>query len=896
MKTSAARSAFLRYFEGQKHTIVPSDSLIPSTDPSLLFTSAGMVQFKPNFQNPLASPYPRAATAQKCLRTSDIERVGHTLRHLTFFEMLGNFSFGDYFKTEAIHWGWEFLTKTMGLPGDRFIISVYKEDDEAFNLWKKIVPESRIVRLGEDSNFWTMGPTGPCGPCSEILWDRGDAWGKAGDYDADRYLEVWNLVFTQFDRSADGTLTPLPRKNIDTGMGLERLSVVLQGVDSAFDTDGFQTIFGALAKLAKRGMPAPMEPSALPSPELIAFRRISDHARAISFMISDGILPSNEGRGYVLRRLLRQAQRAGKTIGIQEPFLNKLTGTIIQVMGDAYPDLLTRQETIASVIKLEEEKFLETLDAGTRRLEELVSSAKSKSVRVLGGDQVFQLYDTFGFPIELTREMAESSGLEVDEAGFKKAREQAVYIARQAWKGSGAQDVERFRTWKTKVSQAIQFRGYDSLDGAAVIQKPMYKKTANGWVETDTLHADEEGEAVILETPFYPEGGGQVGDVGQWKTESGLADVLDTQAPVDGLTVHSLKVFQGSVSTGQLAQVAVDRIKRDATMRHHTATHLLHKALRQLLGNHVTQAGSLVAPDRLRFDFTHFSALTPEQRRQVEDVVNEKILADIPVQAHEVDRSEARTAGAMALFGEKYGARVRTIRVHPEAWEKANESWSLELCGGTHVRATGQIGLFKILSENGLSAGVRRIEAVTGMASLGAVRRMEEQMAKVSDSLRTTPDALPQAIEKLVSQRKDLERQIEAQKTESLKRQFGQAGENPAAQVQTLDGLRFIARQLEGVDDRQLRDASDTLRDQQKLDIVVVAAVNEGKISFVVAAKKDAAARGVQAGALAKVIAARLQGSGGGKPEFAQGGGRDVAALPAVLSDVGNFIQSLLNK
>lgn len=896
IKTAAARSAFLRFFEAQKHTIVPSDSLIPSTDPSLLFTSAGMVQFKPNFQNPDASPYPRAASCQKCLRTSDIERVGHTLRHLTFFEMLGNFSFGDYFKADAIHWGWEFLTKTVGLPADRFIISVYKDDDEAFGMWKKIIPESRIIRLGEDSNFWTMGPTGPCGPCSEILWDRGDAWGKAGDYDSDRYLEVWNLVFTQFDRQADGSLNPLPRKNIDTGMGLERLSVVLQGVDSAFDTDGFQTIFDALAQQAKRNKPAKMAPSSTPSPDLVAFRRVADHARAVTFMISDGILPSNEGRGYVLRRLLRQAQRAGKTLGIQTPFIHALVPTMTQVMGDAYPDLKSRHDAIASVIKLEEEKFLETLDAGTRRLDEIVSVAKGKSQKVLPGEQVFQLYDTFGFPLELTREMAEASGLTVDEAAFRKAREQAVETARQAWKGSGAQDVDHYRVWKTKMPQPVKFLGYQTLETKTALQKPLYKKTKDGWVETDQLQTGDEGEAVLLESPFYPEGGGQVGDVGHWSSESGRADVTDTQAPVDGLTVHSLKVTQGTLRAGQTVHTVVDQRKREATMRHHTATHLLHKALRELLGNHVTQAGSLVAPDRLRFDFTHFSPLTPDQRREIEDRVNEKILADIPVQAHEVPREDARSAGAMALFGEKYGAHVRTIRVSEEGWDQASNAWSLELCGGTHVHATGEIGLFKILSETAVSAGVRRIEAVAGLESLNAIRRLEAQMAKAAEALRTTSDAVPQAVERLVSQRKDLERQLEAQKADALRRQFSGGGDSAAPQVQTLDGLRFVSRELQGVDNKQLREASDAVRDQQKVDVVVLAATNEGKISFVVAAKKDAVARGVQAGALAKTIAAKLQGSGGGRPEFAQGGGSDVAALPAVLAEVGGYIQSLLQK
>jgi alanyl-tRNA synthetase len=894
LNTAEIRKAFLRYFEERSHQVVASDSLIPSTDPSLLFTSAGMVQFKPNFQNPEASPFKRATSCQKCLRTSDIERVGLTLRHLTFFEMLGNFSFGDYFKKDAIAWGWEFLTKELGLPKDRFLVSVFRDDQEAFDLWSAIVPKEPIIRLGEDSNFWTMGPTGPCGPCSEIIWDRGASWGglKADgtpDYDSDRYLEVWNLVFTQFDRQADGSLKPLPRKNIDTGMGLERLSLVSQGVNSPFGTDAFQSVYRKLADLSHREIPKDPENTLPPPADVAAFRRIADHARAVTFMICDGILPSNEGRGYVLRRLLRQAVRAGKTLGIRDSFVHQLTGTVVETMKGAYPETLQRRETIASVVKIEEEKFLETLDTGTRQFEEILSSVKAQKKSVLPGKEVFQLYDTFGFPFELTKEMAEAQGFQVDAEGFKKAQEQAVELARQAWKGSGAQDVDHYHQWKAKSSGTSLFKGYAALELPSRILKPLFRRGESGWMEVSELAAGEEGELVCPETPFYPEGGGQVGDAGAIKSASGVADVLDTQSPVDGLIVHRVKVTRGTLSAGEDVVLRVDPAKRQATMRHHTATHMLHKALREVLGSHVTQAGSLVAPDRLRFDFNHHAPLSREERQRVEDIVNEQILNDIPVHACKMTKDQAHDVGAMMLFGEKYGTDVRAIMVSQDDCSKAKEAWSLELCGGTHVHATGQIGVFKILSQSAVSAGVRRIEAVAGLSAMEAIRKMEYQLVTAAETLKTTPEDLLPKIERVLAQEKLLERQIESFKSSALRSQFTDI----ATTAISVGGITVIRHRLEGAEDKQLREVADRLKDSADAGVVVLAAATQDKVSFVVTVQKNLTERGVHAGQIAREFAALIQGSGGGRPDFAQGGGKNPQELDRALAHVEDIIKKL---
>ncbi len=911
MKSAEVRSSFLKFFEGQGHKIVASDSLIPSTDPTLLFTSAGMVQFKPNFQNPSASPYKRAASCQKCLRTSDIERVGTTLRHLTFFEMLGNFSFGDYFKKESIAWGWEFITKTMGLPGDRFIVSVHKSDDEAFGIWEKLVSKDRIYRLDDDTNFWTMGPTGPCGPCSEILWDRGKEWscGKptcGPACDCDRYLEIWNHVFTQFDRSADGKLTPLPQKNIDTGMGLERLTLLTQGVASPFEMDGFQAIFKDLSKISGHPSPSPLPKGRGPSlafplqgeggrrPDegsTIAFRRISDHARAVTFMISDGILPSNEGRGYVLRRLLRQAVRAGKTLGIRDPFFYKLSGTVIDLMKDAYPETVQRRQTIASIVKSEEEKFLETLDTGTRKLEELITTAKAHKVKTLSGKDVFQLYDTYGFPFELTKEMVDGMGFTVDEEGYKKAQTQAVELARQAWKGSGAQDVDRYREWKTKLkATGSSFQGYWHLDIDAKVLVPFHRTKPAGWV--NELKAGEEGEVILDQTTFYPEGGGQVGDVGKLESGQATLDVLDTQTPLEGMIVHSVRVTRGTLKGGDAVTAKVDRDKRDATRRHHTATHMLHKALREVLGPHVTQAGSLVAPDRLRFDFNHNAPLSREERERVEDIVNRQILNNIPIQECHMTKDEAHKIGAMMLFGEKYGENVRAIMVSKYDCKQPEQAWSLELCGGTHVNETGQIGLFKIVSQAAVSAGVRRLEAVAGLSALQTIRRLEHQLMTAAETLKTTPEDLPARLEKILAQEKQLEREIQTLKSKELRSQF----DDIAKCAVSVGGAQVISQRLADVDDKQLREVADRLRDGAGAGVVVLASVNDDKVSFVVSVQKALTERGWHAGQIAKEFAALIQGSGGGRPDFAQGGGKNIAALDKALAGVENILKHLVVK
>jgi len=877
---------------------VASDSLIPSTDPTLLFTSAGMVQFKPNFQNPAASPYPRAASCQKCLRTSDIERVGATLRHLTFFEMLGNFSFGDYFKTDAIAWAWEYFTKTLGLPAGRFIVSVHKNDDEAFGLWEKIVSAKQIVRLDDDTNFWTMGPTGPCGPCSEILWDRGPEWscGKPAcgpDCDCDRYLEVWNLVFTQFDRDAGGRLNPLPRKNIDTGMGLERLSLLLQSANSPFGTDGFQSVFRRLSQLTSLPAPTDCRPTGEPAPQVVAFRRIADHARAVTFMINDGILPSNEGRGYVLRRLLRQAVRAGKTLGLSEPFLYQLTGDVVENMKTAYPDLPPRRETIASVVRTEEQKFLETLDTGTRLLEQMAAEAKAKKITVLPGKDVFQLYDTYGFPFELTKEMTENLGLKVDIEGYQKAQHEASELARHAWKGSGAQDVERYRQWKSKVPAAVRFRGYDTLQVQSTLAPVLYVRKGDQWLEGNRLEAGQEGEVVLAETPFYPEGGGQVGDVGTLETPAAKAEVLDTHSPVDGLTVHRVRMVRGVLEAGSEVAAAVDQSKREATMRHHTATHMLHKALREVLGSHVTQAGSLVAPDRLRFDFNHNAPLTPAERQRVEDIVNDKILGDLHVRPCPMRKDEAQKRGAMMLFGEKYGEEVRTVSISPfndcEHWQ---EAWSMELCGGTHVHSTGQIGLFKIIGQSSVSAGVRRLEAVAGQPALQSVRRMEHRLAALAETLKTSPDELMPRIERLLNQEKQLEKELQTLKSTALRSQFDEMAKG----AQSVGGIAYISRRIDGVDEKQLREVADRLRDSGHLGLVVIATAQAGKVSFVISVQKDVSARGLHAGQLARELATLIQGSGGGRPDFAQGGGKDVQALDGALNQVEAIVKRMAIK
>ncbi|MHB9155204.1 MAG: alanine--tRNA ligase [Endomicrobiales bacterium] len=884
MNSSEIRLKYRQFFEKNGHTAVPSDSLIPSGDPTLLFTSAGMVQFKKHFLGQSKDPFTRATTCQKCFRTSDIDQVGLTNRHLTFFEMLGNFSFGDYFKKDAIAWAWEFLTKEMALPQDKLYITVYKDDDEAFAIWKEIVPEARIIRLGEDTNFWNMGPTGPCGPCSEILVDLGPemSCGKPDCGPAcscNRYLEVWNLVFTQFDRQEDGSLKNLPRKNIDTGMGLERLVAAASGKKNIFETDLFMPLIEKLSELLDVDYKG----------RLPQFRMMADHTRAIAFLIADGILPSNEGRGYVLRRILRRALRQGKLFGKNEPFLYKATAVVAEIMKGAYPELTDRRENIASITKMEEENFLETLESGTRILEDLIRRFKSgdfvkggealKAKFVIPGSEVFKLYDTYGFPVDLTKEIARENGLEIDEVGFAAAQKQAQGKSRAAWSGSGEKDSTFYSGLHKRLGDSV-FVGYEKLDVSA-----MTGALLKDGREVSALKAPEEGEVILSETPFYAESGGQVTDTGELKGLGGLrAEVTDVQKPVGGLIVHKVKVRHGELTPGMKVEASVNAPRRLSIMRHHTATHLLHKALRQVLGTHVTQAGSLVTPDYFRFDFTHFAGLKEDELRAAEEIVNKAVRADLPVCVSQMKLEEARKMGAMALFSEKYGAEVRAVVVQ-EMQEKP--PFSMELCGGTHVGRTGEIGLFKITSESSVAAGIRRIEAVAGEAAEKRVRRLEDLLEDIAEKLKTSGTEILPRIERLVSQQKEAEREISR-----LKAQLASGDSSGMLkEVREVGGVKVLTGKLADLDVKSLRELTDNLMNKQGSGIVILASADKEKLSFTVSVSDDLVKGGYHAGKIAKNFSALIEGSGGGKPDFAQGGGKNPSKLDAALQKAPEILK-----
>lgn len=939
MTTAAAlRGGFLSFFGARDHTLVPSDSLIPSGDPTLLLTSAGMVQFKQQLLGTASPALQRAASCQKCLRTSDIDQVGHTNRHLTFFEMLGNFSFGDYFKSEAIAWAWEFLTRELRVPPERLWISIFQEDTETATLWQRWIKPERIIRLGADTNFWTMGPTGPCGPCSEILYDTGAAAGCGRPAcgpgcDCDRYLEIWNLVFTQFNRDAGGTLHPLPRKNIDTGMGLERLAAVVQGKGSPFETEVFQPLMQWFAHQLKPLPPALTPPMGTRNQERVispsmgegagdsqssaALRVLADHTRAITFLIGDGVLPSNEGRGYILRRLLRRALRQGTRWGMHEPFLYRATEVVISQMQESYPELHQRRSAIASITKTEEEKFLETLETGSRLLNDLITQLKARRAATIPGDQAFRLYDTYGFPLELTEEIARDAGMQVDHAGFEQATTNAVETARAAWVGSGTQDLARY----TALAQSLgmsSFRGYEK----AVLSTTLKACFQDGQ-PVATLPQGATGEVLLAETPFYAEGGGQVGDMG-WllsapptlppllTTESpemqeffqhplpwcakrgvqGMMEVLDTQAPLPGFILHRVRVTQGGLQAGTPCWAIVNTARRRAVMRHHTATHLLHAVLRRRLGTHVTQAGSLVAPDRLRFDFTHAESLGEEDLLQAEQAVNIHILNNLLVRPRQTDRAAALRLGALALFGEKYGDEVRCVLIGPHGWEHPEEQVSLELCGGTHVETTGELGFLKITNLSSIGSGLRRIEAVAGTEALQYVRGLETLIKGLAQTLHTTPQELADRMTRLLQREEALTEQLKAFQTESLQAQC--AALLPRAE--RVGDVSVISGQLEAADGKQLGNAADQLKAQLGSGVVVLAALGTGKIMFVVSVTGDLLSRGLHAGTLAKEVAARLSGSGGGRPEFAQGGGKDLQRLTEVLQQVPRLVAQQLSK
>jgi alanyl-tRNA synthetase len=798
--------------------------------------------------------------------------------------MLGNFSFGDYFKEDAIVWGWEFLTKELNLPKDRLWPSVYKDDDEAYNIWKKFVPESRIARMGEESNFWSMGPTGPCGPCSEIYWDNDPKKKTTGPDDSDRWMEVWNLVFTQFDKQSDGSLPPLPKKNIDTGMGLERLTTVFENVPSNFETSLFLPIisFGEDFFGYKKGKDPKKD---------IALKIFADHLRAVTLLVFDGILPSNEGRGYVLRRLLRRAVRQGTLFGVKDPFLFKGVPLVADLFKETAEDLVKKRENIATLIKQEEERFLETIETGTEKLTTLVSHAKKKKKKSISGIEVFRLYDTYGFPPELTQEILQESKMRFDENEFNQARADAQNLAREGWKGSGAKDVTIYNELFKKIKNS-QFLGYDTN----TVKSPIKAIIKDGQPVKE-LKTGESGEIITDKTPFYPEGGGQVGDQGWIEDSKGnkIAIVNDAQKPIPNFIVHLAKA-EKSLKQGDTVQFVVDPQHRDPTKRHHTATHLLHAALRKVLGKTVTQAGSLVSPDRLRFDYTYNKPPTPDQLKAIEDMVNEVVQKSLPVHSTITTPDQARKMGAMALFGEKYGDKVRCLVVSGEGFEKPDKAFSLELCGGTHCHNSGEIGPFKILSDSSLAAGVRRVEAIAGFVALDYFRNLEKSLVDISRDLKSTPAQITDKVQKLLERQKQLEQDVRHLKLKLA--QGGGAGpqQSKEPEIKTINGINLAVRVSDGLEVKDLRVLADRLKQQVKSGVVFVASSlkdeDREKVSFVVTVTNDVKDKGLNAGQLAKTFAAELGGSGGGRPDFAQGGGTDKEKLEVLVQKLPQYIKT----
>jgi alanyl-tRNA synthetase len=878
LKANELRKLFLDYYAAKGHTIVPSSALVPRNDPTLLFTNAGMVQFKGLFLGEETRSYKRAVTSQKCMRAggkhNDLENVGHTARHHTFFEMLGNFSFGDYFKRDAIAFAWEFLTTVVKLPKEKLWVTIYNDDDEAFQLWQDIagVAADRIVRLGEKDNFWSMGDTGPCGPCSEILIDQGSEVGCgkktcAVGCDCDRYLEIWNLVFMQFNRDSSGTLTPLPKPSIDTGMGLERLSAVVQGVKSNFETDLFQPIIKQIA--ARAGVPYHKDQQTD-----ISYQVIADHLRAMTFLISDGVLPSNEGRGYVLRRVIRRASRYGRLIGIDKPFLYKLTGVIVDEMREAYPELVDGREHVAKLVLLEEERFATTLSSGLALLNEAVAKIKNEQKNVIPGDILFKLYDTFGFPLDLVTDMARDMDLRLDEEGYRRAMQEQRDKARASWAGSGQETIKPVYKEIAAAAGKPVFTGYDILQDNGQI-KAMIK----GDVSVTELHEGDEAEILLDRTPFYAESGGQVGDRGDLLGEAAKFTVDATIRPHGDIIVHKGTLKKGVLKVGDTVLARVDETGRGDTARHHTATHLLHATLRYVLGDHVKQAGSLVSADRLRFDFTHYTALTDRELGRVEELVNEYIIQNHPVETLVMDVDEAVASGAMALFDEKYGDQVRVVTV---------KDVSKELCGGTHTHASGDIGVFKILSEVGIAAGVRRIEAVAGRRAYEAFKREELSLREIAQLLKTTDLDVAPRVEKLVAQIRGLEKELDQFKH---KFQSSQAGDI-IGEARDINGIRVLAKRADGMDAKDLRDFGDKLRDKLGSGVLALGTAKDDKVSLIVMVSKDLTKR-YQAGQIIKEMATLIGGTGGGKPDLAQAGGKDAAKLDAALDALYTIVKNV---
>lgn len=874
--TSQIRSDFLEFFKGKGHTIVPSAPLVPGNDPTLLFTNSGMVQFKDVFLGAEKRSYVRAADVQRCLRAggkhNDLDQVGYTARHHTFFEMLGNWSFGDYFKKDAIAWAWELLTQVWKLPAERLLVTVYQTDDEAYALWRDMVgiPEARIVRIGDNKgapfasdNFWQMADTGPCGPCTEIFYDHGDhiAGGPPGspDEDGDRFIEIWNLVFMQFDRQPDGTLVPLPAPCVDTGMGLERLAAILQHVHTNYEIDLFQALIRKASELTGT---ADLENKSL--------RVIADHIRACSFLIVDGVLPSNEGRGYVLRRIIRRALRHGWMLGVRQPFFSKLVPTLVEQMGEAYPELPAAVDTVTRALQAEEERFAETLDAGMKIFEDVAGKA---SKGVIPGVDAFRLYDTYGFPLDLTQDIARERDLTVDIAGFDAAMEQQRETARAAGKFGGGVTLpaELVATLSPTV-----FLGYDRLQADGLSVLALLK-------DGRPVQSADAGDSVIVitnQTPFYAESGGQVGDTGVLTGNGVRLAVEDTQKFAGQFHGHVGTLSEGGLKVGDVLSGQVDGERRGATILNHSATHLLHAALREVLGTHVQQKGSLVAPDRLRFDFSHFQPISAEELAVIERKVNQQVRANYAAEVHTMAMQEALDFGAMALFGEKYGEHVRVLKMG---------DYSTELCGGTHVNRTGDIGLFKITSEGGVSAGVRRIEAVTGQGALDYVDAEEARLAEAAELLGGSAGDVVEKIRALGLRQKQLERELEAVKAKVA----AGATADLSGQAVEVAGVKVLAARLEGFDAKALRDAMDRLKQQLGDAVIVLAGAQDGKAALVAGVNGSATGK-VKAGELLSHIAGQIGGKGGGRPDLAQGGGEDGPALATALAAVVEWVSPRL--
>ena len=876
MDSREVRERFLRYFRDRGHTIVKSSSLIPKDDPTLLFTNAGMVQFKNLFLGLEKGPYTRAASSQKCVRAggkhNDLDQVGYTNRHHTFFEMLGNFSFGDYFKEEAIGWAWELMTVGYGLPAEKLWVSIYKDDDEAYKIWNEDIglPHERIKRFGEEDNFWSMGETGPCGPCSEIYVDQGPGIGcgkptcSAG-CDCDRYLEIWNLVFTQYNREPDGRLTPLPKPNIDTGMGLERLAAVMQGVYSNYESDLFSHILKLTEELAGSRYGRDKKSD-------ISFRVIADHSRAVAFLIADGAMPSNEGRGYVLRRIVRRALRYGQILSLKGPFLHRLTDKVIDVMGTDYPELVRSRRFIGEVVVNEEKRFADTLVHGLSILREEMDGLRLKQKATIPGELVFRLYDTFGFPPDLVEDVARDEGFGVDTEGFDQAMAEQRAASQRSWKGSGEEEIPEIYKMLDARGLSSQFVGYEGLKATGRVVSIL----KDGQL-VDSAGNGEGVEIILDQSPFYGEAGGQVGDTGWIGNDTLRVEVVDTARYPKDLIIHRGKVIEGMISVGDVVDAMVDERRRRNIAHNHTASHLLQAALRETLGEHVKQAGSYVGPDRLRFDFTHFAQIRPERLGEIERLVNFAIQKNLPVTTRVMPRDEAFQQDAIALFEERYGDEVRVVTI--------GDGMSRELCGGAHVTATGDIGAFIIGSEGAVAAGIRRIEALTGEGAIREIQKEMENLKTISSILKTTPDQLVKRVEQLIGDQREKERQIESLKA----RLATKHSEDLLHTAKVIDGVRIISQEVTAADPKDLRELGDYLRDKLGSGVIVLGARGHDKVFLLCRVTPDLVGR-YEAGKIIRALSALVGGKGGGRNDMAEGGGTKVSELGHALSKVFDII------